>query len=118
MCTVNFFYTSKRNLINRSDFLILTDARQYVTIIFYRLLFLAIGLPIWQSLNFGAAIGTNFKDMPIAVKNDEVDFLNCHNNSYSYVDGCIFDEFSNQKVSCAVLNYLSSRKYKLVSIGI
>lgn len=78
-----------------------------------RLLFTMILLPIIQSFNFCLAIGVNFKNMPIAIKNDEVNFADCR--SYNF-DGCIFDENNSQTISCVVMNYLSSQDYNLVSI--
>jgi len=50
--------------------------------------------------------------MPIAVRNDEINVLDCQ---YANVNGCIFDGSDKQKMSCVVLNYLASRDYELVS---
>lgn len=79
----------------------------------FRLIFTVILLPILQTFNFCLGIGVNFKDMTIAVRNDEINFLDCQNYN---VSKCIFDESSNQKMSCVFLNYLTSRGYTLVSI--
>lgn len=81
----------------------------------FRLIFTVALLPILQTFNFCFGIGVNFKDMPIAVKNDEINILDCKN---SHVGGCIFDENNNIKLSCVILNYLTSRDYTLVSIYI
>lgn len=70
-------------------------------------------LPIFQSFNFGIAIGVDFKGMSIAVKNDETNFLDCH---LSNTNGCIFDEGRNQTMSCVVINYLASHNYLIVSV--
>lgn len=70
-------------------------------------------LPILQSFNFSLGIGVKFKNMPIAIKNDEVTFSECRYYNFS---GCIFDENSNKKMSCVVMNHLSVHDYKLVSI--
>jgi len=86
--------------------MLLTSAVQY------RLLFTVILLPILQTFNFCFAIGVPFKDMKIAYKNDEINILDCQ---YSNVNGCIFDENSNQTMSCVIMNYLSSHDYELVS---
>lgn len=69
-------------------------------------------LPILQTFNFCYGIGVNFKYMSIAIKNDEVDVIDCQ---YTNLDGCIFDGGSNQTMSCVMVNYLASRDYKLVS---
>jgi len=50
--------------------------------------------------------------MSIAYKNDEINILDCQ---YSNVNRCILDENNNQKMSCIIMNYLSSHDYKLVS---
>lgn len=70
-------------------------------------------LPILQSFNFGLGIGVKFKNMSIAFKNDEISFSDCRDYN---VNGCIFDENSNQKMSCVVMNYLLEHDYVLVSI--
>lgn len=70
-------------------------------------------LPILQSFNFSLGIGVKFKNMPIAIKNDEASFLDCQDYN---VNGCIFDGNSNEKMSCIVMNYLSLHDYILVSI--
>lgn len=77
-----------------------------------RLIFVVILLPIFQSLNFGFAIGVNFKGMSIAIKNDETNFFDCQ---FSNTNGCIFDQGNNQIMSCAVMNYLASHNYLIVS---
>lgn len=59
------------------------------------------------------AIGGDFKGLEIAVRNEEVNFADCQ---FSSVDGCIFDEYSNQTQSCMVMKYLEMLGYKLVSI--
>jgi len=71
-----------------------------------------IVLPLMQIFNVGFAVGVNFLDMPIAVKNDEIDILQCQ---YFNASGCIFEKNNNQTMSCVVLNYLESQNYKLVS---
>jgi len=70
-------------------------------------------LPIVQSLNANFSIGQNFKGVQIAVKNDEINSLNCQ---HSVIKGCILDEASNQTMSCVVMNYLLSLDYQFVSI--
>lgn len=70
-------------------------------------------LPILQSFNFSLGIGVKFKDMPIAIKNDEISFSDCRDYN---LNGCIFDENSNQKMSCVVMSYLLVHDYVLVSI--
>lgn len=50
--------------------------------------------------------------MNIAIKNDEVNILNCQHFD---IDGCIFDENNNTTMSCVVMNYFMSHNYKLVS---
>lgn len=79
----------------------------------FRLIFTVILLPILQTFNFCLGIGVNFKDMAIAVKNDEINVLDCQHYN---VGECVFDENSNQNMSCVFLNYLTSRDYTLVSI--
>ncbi|KAL5245483.1 hypothetical protein ACI65C_012893 [Semiaphis heraclei] len=79
----------------------------------YLLLFTLILLPILQTFNFCFAIGVPFKDMTIAFKNDEINFLDCQ---YSNVNQCIFDENSNLTMSCVILNYLSLHDYVLVEV--
>ncbi|CAI6347958.1 unnamed protein product [Macrosiphum euphorbiae] len=79
----------------------------------YLLLFTLILLPILQTFNFCFAIGVPFKGMKIAYKNDEINILDCQ---YSNVNGCIFDENSNQTMSCVIMNYLSSHDYELVEV--
>lgn len=81
----------------------------------FRLIFTVVLLPILQTFNFCLGIGVNFKDMAIAVKNDEINVLDCQNSN---VGECVFDDNSNQKMSCVFLNYLTSRDYTLVSIRI
>lgn len=71
-------------------------------------------LPIFQSYNFCAGIGVDIKGKSIAIKNDEINYLNCQ---WSNVNGCILDEGSNQKMSCVITNYFVSQQYKLVSLG-
>lgn len=70
-------------------------------------------LPVLQTFNFCTSIGLNFKNLPIAIKNDEVNFFDCKN--YSDIDVCIYDNFSNQTMSCIVMNYLTAHDYALVS---
>ncbi|KAF0762245.1 ABC transporter G family member 23-like [Aphis craccivora] len=79
----------------------------------YLLLFTVILLPILQTFNFCFGIGVPFKDMQIAYKNDEINILDCQ---YSNVNTCIFEENSNQKMSCIIMNYLSSHDYKLIEV--
>lgn len=82
-------------------------------IILFRLLFTMVLLPILQSFNFSLGIGVKFKNMPIAVKNDEISFSDCQDIN---VNECIFDKNSNQKMSCFVMNYLAIHNYILVSM--
>jgi hypothetical protein len=84
----------------------------YNGILLYRLLFSLIILPVLQSFNFCLAIGGEFKNMPITFKNEEVNYEFCQNYS---TKGCIFDEDSNETLSCVVLDYFASLNYKLVS---
>lgn len=71
-------------------------------------------LPILQAFNLCVGVGVNFEGMSIAIKNDEIDFLNCQSSN---IDGCIFDKNNNQKMSCVFLNHLvSQHDYKLVSL--
>lgn len=70
-------------------------------------------LPILNALFYCLAIGTDFRDMPITVRNEEIDILNC---PYSNTDGCILNENNNQTMSCVVLDYLQSLDYTFVSI--
>ncbi|XP_025200634.1 ABC transporter G family member 23-like [Melanaphis sacchari] len=79
----------------------------------YLLLFTVILLPILQTFNFCFGIGVPFKNMTIAYKNDEINILDCQ---YSNLNRCIFDENSNQKMSCIIMNYLLSHDYKLVEV--
>ncbi|XP_060841940.1 ABC transporter G family member 23-like isoform X1 [Rhopalosiphum padi] len=79
----------------------------------YMLLFTVILLPILQTFNFCYGIGVPFKDMSIAYKNDEINILDCQ---YSNVNRCILDENNNQKMSCIIMNYLSSHDYKLIEV--
>lgn len=54
--------------------------------------------------------------MSIAIKNDEVNYLDCQHFN---VSGCIIDENSNLTMSCVVLNYLTSlNSYTFVSLNI
>ncbi|XP_025415790.1 ABC transporter G family member 23-like isoform X1 [Sipha flava] len=80
----------------------------------YLLLFTMIVLPIIQSFNFCSAVGVNFKNMPIAIKNEEVNFTDCQ---YSNFNGCIFDKNNSLTVSCVIMNYLSSLDYNLVEVA-
>lgn len=51
--------------------------------------------------------------MPIAIKNDEVDFKSCQHFN---LNECIFDDEDNdQPLSCVVVNHLQSLDYDLVS---
>lgn len=70
-------------------------------------------LPILNSLFYCYAIGTDFRTMPITVRNEEIDILNC---PYSNTDGCILNENNNQTMSCVILDYLQSLDYTFVSI--
>lgn len=70
-------------------------------------------LPAIQTFIFCSAVGLNFKNMPVAIKNDEVNLFDCKN--YSNINECIFDDYNNQTLSCIVMNYLSSHNYALVS---
>lgn len=69
-------------------------------------------LPILISTVFCMSFGKNIKNIPITIKNDEVNFLDCQ---YSSTNGCILDENTNQTMSCVILKYLQSHGYKLVS---
>lgn len=70
-------------------------------------------LPVIQMLCANLAVGRNIKGMQIAIKNDEINSLDC---SHAAVSGCILDEARNQKISCVVINYLLSLDYQLVSV--
>lgn len=70
-------------------------------------------LPIIQAFNLCAGVGVDFKGMPIAIRNEEVNFSDCH---YSNINGCIFDNHNNLTMSCVVMNYLAKQSYELVSI--
>lgn len=76
------------------------------------MLFTVILLPVLQSFNFCFGIGVDFKNMPIAFQNDEVNYEYCKNYN---IKGCIFDESNNETMSCVVLDYFASHNYKLVS---
>jgi len=77
------------------------------------LLFTMIVLPLMQIFNICFGVGVNFLDMPIAVKNDEIDILQCQ---YFNASGCIFEKNNYQTMSCVVLNYLASQNYKLINV--
>lgn len=70
-------------------------------------------LPILNSMFYCLAIGTNFKNIPITVRNEETDLLNCQ---YSDTNGCILNKNNNQTMSCVVLSYLQSLDYTFVNI--
>ncbi|XP_050542644.1 ABC transporter G family member 20-like isoform X2 [Daktulosphaira vitifoliae] len=74
-------------------------------------LFNLIIVPILQILFLCLCVGTNFKNMPIVYKNDEVALSNCRNLQ------CIFDETSNEMLSCNVLNHLESLEYNLINVN-
>ncbi|VVC31700.1 AAA+ ATPase domain,P-loop containing nucleoside triphosphate hydrolase,ABC transporter-like,ABC [Cinara cedri] len=81
----------------------------------YLLIFTMIVLPILLCFIFCSSVGVKFKDMNIAIKNDEVNnILDC---KHFIFDGCIFDENNNNiTMSCVVMNYLESHDYKLVEV--
>jgi len=79
----------------------------------YRIIYSTVFLPILQSLIYCYSIGVNFENMPIAIKNDEVDFKSCQHFN---LNECIFDDEDNdQPLSCVVVNHLQSLDYDLVS---
>lgn len=80
--------------------------------IFYRLLFTVIILPIIQTTNFCYSIGGNFKQMEVAIQNDEININDC---KYFNSSECIFDNNSSQSMSCVAINYLELFDYTLVS---
>lgn len=65
-----------------------------------------------QAFNLSASVGVDFKGLEIAIKNDEINFVDCQ---YLNVNGCIFDENNNQTQSCIVMNYLEKLRYVIVS---
>lgn len=69
-------------------------------------------LPMLIPMIFCSSVGVKLKNMPISIKNEEVNILDCQ---YSNTNGCIFDDDHNLTMSCVVVNYLQSLNYKLVS---
>ncbi|VVC25930.1 Hypothetical protein CINCED_3A000710 [Cinara cedri] len=77
--------------------------------------FIVICLPMIQYNNFSISFGQNINGLSIAIKNDEVNYLDCRNFN---VNGCIADENSNLTMSCVVVNYLVSlNRYKLIEVN-
>ncbi|XP_050542641.1 ABC transporter G family member 23-like isoform X2 [Daktulosphaira vitifoliae] len=76
----------------------------------YMLLFNLLIMPMFQTLNLCFCIGMDFKNMPVAYKNDEATLADCKNLN------CILNETSNEMLSCNVLNYLSSLDYDLIEV--
>ncbi|VVC27807.1 ABC transporter-like,P-loop containing nucleoside triphosphate hydrolase,AAA+ ATPase domain,ABC [Cinara cedri] len=76
----------------------------------YVLLMTMFLLPILQSWITCNCIGTEFKDMKIAIKNDEVDFWDFRRSN---IDGCILDGENNQKISGVVMSRLELLGYTL-----
>lgn len=70
-------------------------------------------LPILQAIVICNCIGTDIKDMSVAVKNDEIDFWDSRRRSN--IDGCILGEQTDQKISGVIMNRLESLGYTLVS---
>lgn len=70
-------------------------------------------LPIMLAFFLCTGVGTNLKNMPIAIKNEEVNISGCQNSS---VNGCIFDKHNNLTMSCVIMNHLAEQSYNLVSI--
>lgn len=71
-----------------------------------------IFIPIIQIVLFCLSVGTQIKDMPIVIKNDEINLLDCQSFNGN---GCIFDDDNHQNMSCVILQYLKSLDYKLVN---
>lgn len=69
-----------------------------------------------QALLICNCIGTNIKDMSVAVKNDEIDFWD--SRRHSDIDGCILGGETDQKLSGVIMNRLESLGYTLVSRAI
>lgn len=62
---------------------------------------------------FCLAIGGNMKELSIAIKSDEINYLKCP--YYNSNNRCITDAETNQMASCVIMNYYASLDYKLVS---
>lgn len=72
-----------------------------------------IFLPVFQIVSFYMSIGVNLKYINIAIKNDEVNIVDC---KHFKIDECIFEKSDNITMSCVIMNYFESRDYNLVSV--
>lgn len=71
-----------------------------------------IFFPMLASVIFNVAVGGDFRDICIAVRNNEV--TDCLRNPLNYNDICLYDDNNNLTLSCKVLNGLRDLKYNLV----
>ncbi len=79
-----------------------------------RFLLFSLFMPIIQTALFNEAIGKKPKDLELGVVNEEISTNDCN----QYADsGCFFDPNpnANTSLSCALLQYIRDKKYKLVS---
>lgn len=75
-------------------------------------MFTVLLLPMIQAFNLCASVGVNFKGLKLAIKSDEINYVDC---KYFNGSGCIFDDNNNQTQSCIIINYLETLGYVIVS---
>jgi len=65
-----------------------------------------------MSAGICVSIGSDVKDLKLAVRNEEVELSDCLRFKN---DGCILDHTNNHTISCFVINNLRSLDYQIVS---
>lgn len=70
-----------------------------------------IFFPMMAAIIFNLAIGGNFRNVKIAIQNNEI--TDCRNHIYNK---CFYDNNTSLSLSCDVLNGLRNLEYNLVKI--